>query len=369
DDLRNWEPRIRKALSELPQLEDVNSDRRDKSLQTTLTIDREAAARLGLTQRAIDTTLNDYFGQRLVSTIYHPLNQYRVVMEAAPAFWQSPEILKEIVVTAPGGKAVPFSAIARWEPTFAPLSVNHQAQFAAATISFALPLGVSLGDATKAINEAMAKLGVPNSIYGSFEGSAKAFQASMGSQPLLILGAIIAVYLVLGILYESLMHPVTILSTLPSAGVGALLGLMAFKCEFTVIALIGVILLVGIVKKNAIMMVDFALQAERARGLSPREAIFEAGVLRFRPIMMTTLAAMLGAVPLALGTGDGAELRQPLGISIVGGLILSQILTLYTTPVVYLYLDRLRLKGLAWKYRRFSGRAPLLGEPQPETLP
>jgi multidrug efflux pump len=352
EELRAWEPRIRKALSDLPELTDVNTDRQDKGLQTSLVIDRDAAARLGLTQRAIDTTLNNFFGQRLVSTIYNPLNQYRVVMEAAPYYWQSPEALNEVFMIASGGTQVPLSAIAHWGPTYAPLSIAHQSQFAASTISFALPLGVSLGDATIAINEAMARLGVPSTIYGSFEGSAKAFQASMSSQPLLILGAILAVYLILGILYESLTHPITILSTLPSAGIGALLALLAFKTEFTVIALIGIILLIGIVKKNAIMMIDFALQAERAQDLTPRQAIFEACQLRFRPIMMTTMAALFGAIPLALGSGDGAELRQPLGISIVGGLLISQLLTLYTTPVVYLYLDRFRLRCLAWKNRR-----------------
>ena len=358
-ELRYWEPKIREALSALPQLVDIDTDNEDKGVQTSLFVDRDAAGRLGLTQRTIDTALNDYFGQRLVSTIYNPLNQYRVVMEAAPRYWQSPESLHDIILMTPTGTEVPLSTIAHWNPTFAPLSVSHQSQFVASTISFSLPQGVSLGDATIAINDAMARLGVPTSIYGSFEGSAKAFQNSMGSQPLLILGAIIAVYLVLGILYESLVHPITILSTLPSAGVGALLGLLAFKSEFTVIAMIGVILLVGIVKKNAIMMIDFALQAERSGNLSPREAIFRACLLRFRPIMMTTLAAIFGAIPLAIGTGDGAEMRQPLGISIVGGLIVSQLLTLYTTPVVYLYLDRLRLKVQTWKARH---RKPVAAE-------
>jgi multidrug efflux pump len=358
DELRAWEPRIRQALSGLPELVDVNTDQQDKGLQTSLVVDRDAVARLGLDQRTIDTALNDFFGQRLVSTIYNPLNQYRVVMEAAPQYWQSPETLASITLIAPGGKQVPLSTVARWEPTNTPLAVNHQGQFAASTITFNLPPNISLGQATVAIDGAMQRLGVPVTVHGSFQGTAKAFQASMGSQPLLILGAVIAVYLVLGMLYESLMHPVTILSTLPSAGVGALLALMAFNTEFTVIALIGVILLIGIVKKNAIMMVDFALEAERARDLSPREAIFEACQLRFRPIMMTTMAAIFGAIPLALGTGDGAELRQPLGISIVGGLVLSQILTLYTTPVVYLHLDRLRHRYLNWKGR---------GLPAPET--
>ncbi len=358
DELRIWEPRIRKALSDLPALTDVNTDRQDKGLQTTLTVDRELAARLGLTQRSIDTTLNDYFGQRLISTIYNPLNQYRVVMEAAPRYWQNPESLADIFLIAADGKQVPLSTIARWEQTLAPLAIAHQSQFAAATISFALPVGVSLGDATQAINDSMQQLGVPSTIYGSFEGSAKAFQASMSSQPLLILAAIITVYLVLGILYESLLHPLTILSTLPSAGIGALLALLAFKTEFSVIALIGVILLIGIVKKNAIMMVDFALQAEREEGLTPRAAIYQACQLRFRPIMMTTLAALFGAIPLALGSGDGAELRQPLGIAIVGGLIVSQLLTLYTTPVIYLYLDRLRQRFVA----RRSPPASLVNE-------
>jgi multidrug efflux pump len=291
----------------------------------------------------IDATLNDLFGQRQVSTIYNPLNQYFVVMEAAPQYLQSPETLKDMFVIAPGGLQVPLSAFARYEPTSTPLSVNHQGQFAASTISFNLPVGVSLSDATKAINDAMLKLAVPTSVQGSFQGTAKAFQDSLSSQPLLILAALIAVYLVLGILYESLIHPLTILSTLPSAGVGAILALLAFGSEFSIIALIGVILLIGIVKKNAIMMIDFAIDAERRDGLSPRDAIHRACLLRFRPIMMTTMAALFGAIPLAIGFSDGAEFRRPLGISIVGGLILSQLLTLYTTPVVYLYLDRFRL--------------------------
>jgi multidrug efflux pump len=343
DELRTWEPRIRQALSQLPILADVNTDQQDKGLQTSLVVDRDAAARLGITQRMIDATLNDLFGQREVSTIYNPLNQYFVVMEAAPQYLQSPETLKDMFVIAPGGLQVPLSAFARYEPTSTPLSVNHQGQFAASTISFNLPVGVSLSDATKAINDAMLKLAVPTSVQGSFQGTAKAFQDSLSSQPLLILAALIAVYLVLGILYESLIHPLTILSTLPSAGVGAILALLAFGSEFSIIALIGVILLIGIVKKNAIMMIDFAIDAERLDGLSPRDAIHRACLLRFRPIMMTTMAALFGAIPLAIGFSDGAEFRRPLGISIVGGLILSQLLTLYTTPVVYLYLDRFRL--------------------------
>jgi multidrug efflux pump len=316
-------------------------------LQTSLVVDRDAAARLGISQRLIDATLSDLFGQRLVSTIYNPLNQYRVVMEAAPQYWQSPETLKDVFVIAAGANGtaaqVPLSAFARYEATSTPLTVNHQGQFAASTISFNLPVGVSLSDATRAIADAILRLGAPTSVQGSFQGTAKAFQASLDSQPLLILAALIAVYLVLGILYESLIHPLTILSTLPSAGVGAILALLAFGSEFSIIALIGVILLIGIVKKNAIMMIDFAIDAERREGLSPRDAIHRACLLRFRPIMMTTMAALFGAIPLAIGFSDGAEFRRPLGIAIVGGLILSQLLTLYTTPVVYLYLDRFRL--------------------------
>ncbi|RFC36225.1 MAG: multidrug efflux pump [Candidatus Nitrotoga sp. LAW] len=352
DELRTWEPRIRQELRSLPQLTDVNTDQQNKGVQTSLIIDRDAAARLGLTQRLIDTTLNDLFGQRQVSTIYNPLNQYRVVMEAAPQYLQSPEALKDVFFIAPGGLQVPLAAFARWEETATPLAINHQGQFAASTISFNLPIGVSLSDATREIEKVMAKIGVPASVHGSFQGTAKAFQMSLANQPLLILAALVAVYLVLGMLYESYIHPITILSTLPSAGVGAILALLAFKMDFSIIAMIGVILLIGIVKKNAILMIDFALESERQRGLNPRDAIYEACLLRFRPIMMTSMAALFGALPLALDSGMGAELRQPLGISIVGGLILSQLLTLYTTPVVYLYLDRFRLWcSKIWKQR------------------
>ncbi len=342
DKLRTWEPLIRQAMRSLPQLIDVNTDQQDKGAQISLVIDRDAATRLGLTQKLIDTTLNDLFGQRQVSTIFNPLNQYRVVMEAAQQYLQSPESLKDLFVIAPGGMQVPVAAFARWEETAAPLAINHQGQLAASTISFNLPVGVSLSDATREVENAMAKLGVPASVHGNFQGTAKAFQLSLANQPILILAALLFVYLVLGILYESYLHPITILSTLPSAGVGAILALLILKLEFSLIALIGVILLIGIVKKNAIMMIDFALEAERKRGLSPRDAIHEACLLRFRPIMMTSMAALFGALPLALSAGMGSELRQPLGVSIVGGLMLSQLLTLYTTPVVYLYIDRFK---------------------------
>ncbi len=343
DVLRTWTPRLHRALLDVPQLADVNTDQQVKGLQTTLTIDRETAARMGITPRMIDTTLNLAFGQAQVSVIYATLNQYRVVMEVAPEYWQSPEALKSVYVQSPTRGQVPLSAFSRYETTSTSLAVNHQGQFAAATIYFNLPLGVPLSDATKAINAAMVEIGAPATLHGSFQGTARAFQSSLDSQPWLILAAILTVYIVLGILYESYVHPLTILSTLPSAGVGALLALLLFKTEFSIIALIGVILLIGIVKKNAIMMIDFALATERKTGKPPEEAIFEACLLRFRPIMMTTMAALLGAVPLAFGFGDGSEMRRPLGISIVGGLILSQLLTLYTTPVVYIYLDRFRL--------------------------
>ncbi|PTU65262.1 multidrug transporter subunit MdtC [Chromobacterium sp. Panama] len=351
-ELREWTPKVQQALMKLPMLADVNTDQEVKGLQTTLVFDRDAMARLGLTQAQVDAALNDAFGQRQVSTIYNALNQYRVVMEVAPQYWQGPDGLDSIFLQTPGGQPTPLSAVARWAPGNTALSVNHQSQFAASTVSFNLPPGAALSDATDAINQALAGVGLPSSIHGSFQGSAKTFQASLDSQPLLILAALIAVYIVLGMLYESVVHPVTILSTLPSAGVGALLAIIATGGEFNVIALIGVLLLIGIVKKNAIMMIDFALSAEREQGQTPEQAIRQACLLRFRPIMMTTLAALFGALPLALGRGDGAELRTPLGISIVGGLLLSQLLTLYTTPVVYLYLDRFRLWCRRWRPAR-----------------
>ena len=411
-DIYAWAPRLTEALQHRPELTDVNSDQQQAGQSINVVYDRTTAARFGLTPNAIDNTLYDAFGQRQVSTIYNPLNQYHVVMEVAPPYWQNPDILKDVYVSTSGNTAsgtsttnavagtitapttgtsttastaasvagdsarnqasnsiassgnssassgapvstsvetmVPLAAFASYAAGNAPLAVNHQNQYVAATISFNLRPDVSLGQAAEIIHGAMSDLRMPGSIQGSFSGTAATFQSSLRSEPFLILAALVAVYIVLGILYESFVHPITILSTLPSAGVGAVLALMAFNTEFSVIALIGVVLLIGIVKKNAIMMIDFALQAER-RGASSADAIFEACLLRFRPIMMTTFSALLGALPLALGNGEGAELRRPLGISIVGGLLVSQVLTLYTTPIVYLYLDRLRLWFAAWR--------------------
>ena len=340
--LREWEPKIRQAFSALPQLADVNSDQQDKGSEMALLYDRESMSRLGIDVSQANALLNNAFGQRQISTIYQPLNQYKVVMEVDPRYTQDISALNQMFVINGDGKAVPLSWFARWQPANAPLSVNHEGLSAASTISFNLPEGVSLSEASAAIDRTMIALGVPSSVRGSFAGTAQVFEQSQSSQLWLMLAAIAAVYIVLGILYESYVHPLTILSTLPSAGVGALLALTLFNTPFSLIALIGILLLIGIVKKNAIMMVDFALDAQRSGNLSARDAIFQACLLRFRPILMTTLAALFGALPLVLTSGDGAELRQPLGITIAGGLIMSQLLTLYTTPVVYLYMDKLR---------------------------
>jgi multidrug efflux pump len=411
DELNDWTPKLVAALQGVPQLADVSSDQKNKALQSNLVIDRDAASQLGISVSEIDNTLYDAFGQRQVSTIYVARNQYHVIMEVEPAYWQNPQTLQEVWVSTSGGPAsgsqttnavagtitspsqqnsvsaiaanavrnlatnsigasgkgasstgtavstsaatmIPLASVARFSQGETPLSVNHQDLLVANTVSFNLPPGVSLSAGVAAIENTMAKIGMPADIRGAFAGAAKLFQQSLASEPYLILAALATIYISLGMLYESYIHPLTILSTLPSAGVGAVAALMLSHTEFDIIAMIGVILLVGIVKKNAIMMIDFALDAERLRGLSSREAIFEACIMRFRPIMMTTMAALFGALPLMVGLGEGSEFRQPLGIAIFGGLILSQILTLYTTPVVYLYLDRAR----HWRNRRRERR-------------
>ena len=343
-DLTTYGPRMLLALRRLPQITDVNTDQQNNGLQSVLQYDRAAAARFAISPQLLDNTLYDAFGQRQVSTMYTALNQYHVVMEAAPQFWQNPETLRLVYVRAPSGQEVPLSAMAQYVNTIAPLAVNHQGLFPAVTISFNLAPGVALGDAVGVILETAAKVGVPATIHTAFAGTAQAYQDSLSNEPLLIAAALGAVYIVLGILYESYIHPITILSTLPSAGVGALLALLICHMDLSIIAMIGIILLIGIVKKNAIMMIDFALAAERNEHKSSRDAIYEACLLRFRPILMTTMAALLGALPLALGSGVGSELRRPLGITIIGGLIVSQLLTLYTTPVVYLFMDRLQVR-------------------------
>jgi len=385
-DLNEWGPKLTNQLKKDPTLSDVNSDQQNAGYESDVIVDRDTASRLGLNVTQIDNTLYDAFGQRQVSVIYNPLNQYHVVMEAAPQYWQSPESLKEIYVSTSGGSLsgteatssgsnlsaaarnastnaiaatksgsastgaavstgsesmIPLAAISSTQTNATPLSVNHQGHFAATTISFNLAPGQALSDAAVAINKAIAQIHLPVSVHGSFQGTAQVYQQSLSNEPIIIAAALLAVYIVLGILYESLIHPITILSTLPSAGVGAVAALLIFHVQFDIMGMIGVILLIGIVKKNAIMMVDFAISAEREQNLAPHDAIYRACLLRFRPIMMTTMAALLGALPLAIGFGEGSELRRPLGIAIVGGLLVSQMLTLFTTPVIYLYLDRL----------------------------
>ncbi len=341
-DLLLWGPKMLDALRTIKLIADVNTDQQNRGLEVYVTYDRDTAARFGISPKLIDSTLYDAFGQEPVSTMYTSLNQYFVVMEAAPKYWQNPDVLKSIYVNSPSGQHVPLSAFARFAPDLTALAVAHQGLFPATTISFNLPVGVALGDAEDAINEKALSVGLPSNITTGYAGTAQAYQDSLGSEPLLIAAALLTVYLVLGILYESYIHPITILSTLPSAGVGALLALLLTHNDLTIIAIIGIILLIGLVKKNAILMIDFAIEAERKDGMNSRDAIYEACRLRFRPIMMTTMAALLGALPLALGHGTGSELRRPLGITIIGGLIFSQALTLFTTPVVYLYFDRLQ---------------------------
>ncbi|MGA6970351.1 MAG: multidrug efflux RND transporter permease subunit [Candidatus Binatus sp.] len=362
NELNQWAPKVLKKLRTVHILTDVSSDQQNSGLESNVVVDRETASRLGLSQQAIDDTLYDAFGQRQVSTMYTPLNQYHVVMEVAPQFWQNPESLDDIHVRSSTGDLIKLSTFTHFGNDTTALAVNHQGQFPSVTISFNLAPGVALGDAVDAIAQAEAEIHLPAGIRGTFQGTAQAFQDSLKNEGFLILFALFAVYIVLGILYESYIHPITILSTLPSAGVGAILALLLFHIELSVIALIGIILLIGIVKKNAIMMIDFALEAQRGEGKSPHDAIYQACVLRFRPIMMTTMAALLGGLPLALGNGVGSEMRRPLGIAIVGGLLVSQVLTLYTTPVIYLYMDRL---STAWSglWRRAIGR------PRPATAP
>ena len=351
-ELNDWAPKLLAKMRSMPELRDASTDQQDQGLEASLVIDRDTAARLGVTPSMIDATLYDAFGQRQVSTMYTSLNQYHVVMEVAPQFQRDPDMLRNIYVKSTLGTNVPLSAVTHFEPNRTSLAVNHQGQFPAVTLTFNLAPGIALGQAVTALEQAERDIGMPSSVHASFQGTAQAFQTSLASEPMLIATAIATVYIVLGILYESLIHPLTILSTLPSAGVGAILALLVTHTELSVIAVIGIILLIGIVKKNAIMMIDFALEAERRENKTSEEAIYQACLLRFRPIMMTTMAALLGGLPLALGHGTGSELRRPLGITIVGGLIVSQMMTLFTTPVVYLFFDKIQLRVQNWRKRR-----------------
>jgi multidrug efflux pump len=359
DDLIKWGPILLDRMRRIRGFTEVNSDQQDNGLRVSVVYDRATAARLGITPQTLDSTLYDAFGQAQVSTMYTSLNQYHVVMEVAPQFWQDPSALKDIYIHSSNGSVVPLSAVARYEPTIAPLAVNHQGQFPAVTISFNLAPGMALSDASREIDDLEQSMGMPASIHGLYSGTLQAFRASLSTEPALIITALLAVYIVLGALYESFIHPITILSTIPSAGVGAVLALLLFRIDLSVIAIIGMILLIGIVKKNAILMIDFAIAVERSEGKSPAEAIFQACLLRFRPILMTTMAALLGALPLVFGSGSGSELRRPLGITIAGGLIFSQMLTLFTTPVVYLYMDRLSL----WWHRVHGGEMRPAAQP------
>jgi len=358
-DLQKYGPELLSQLRKAPGFQDVNTDQQNDGLQELLTYDRPTAARLGVTPQAIDNTLYDAFGQAEVSVIDTELNQYYVVMEVAPKYWQSPDGLKDTyLVPNSGGGAIPLDAVMHYAPSTSPLAVNHTGLFPSVTVSFNLAPGVSLSQATKEINQIQQNMGVPDTVHGEYAGTLQAYKQSLGSEPYLVLTAVLAVYIVLGILYESLVHPITILSTLPSASLGAMLALRLTGTDLDVMSIIGIILLIGIVKKNAIMMIDFALSAERGEGKNPRDSIFEASMLRFRPILMTTMAALFGAVPLALGTGMGSELRRPLGITIIGGLLVSQVLTLYTTPVIYLFMDNLRLKIQGDKRARLFTATP-----------
>jgi multidrug efflux pump subunit AcrB len=356
-----WSARLVDKLRESPLLKDVSSDQQMLGLQMNVVVDRDAAARVGVSLASIDNTLYDAFGQRQVSTIYTDYNQHHVVLEAEPALQFEPSSLNKIHVRSANGQQVPLSSVARFETSNTSLSVNHQSQFPVVTLSFNLAPGVALGQATEVLHQATTELHIPSSVQGNFAGTAQVFQSSLRNMPLLAFAALVAVYVVLGMLYESLVHPLTILSTLPSAGLGALLAMLVTGYDLSLVSFIGIILLMGIVKKNAIMMVDFALEAERERGLSPEESIYQACAIRFRPIMMTTMAALLGALPLAIGFGTGSELRRPLGIAVVGGLMVSQVLTLYTTPVVYLTLEKLRLQLAAWKRKLRGSQAKAVG--------